>query len=175
MLKTAFQLTDQDAQLTVLKANLFELYRQHLAEQTQPFAGINELLITLEQNNLAWGIVTNKPSYLTQQLLSQLNFGQQAGAIVCADQVANPKPDPEALLVACEKMAITPQQAIYIGDHQRDIKAGNAAGMFTIAACYGYLEDHHQPEQWQADYLVDSVLQLRQLIDQLTMPCESAV
>jgi phosphoglycolate phosphatase len=148
------QLTDDEQQ--TYKTQLIEYYQEHIADQSQLFDGLNDALVHLENNNIPWGIVTNKPAYLTGPLLHQLSLTDRAACIVCGDQVNSPKPHPESIYLACQQLGIQPQQAIYIGDAERDIRAGRLAGLKTIACRYGYIVDLDDIKNWQADLVVDT-------------------
>lgn len=151
----AFQLREGEQGFEPLRLQLLELYQQQLAVETRPFAGIPELLEHIESAGMAWGIVTNKPRIYTEAILSALQLNHRCQAVVCPDDVNHTKPHPEALFLACEKSACTPAQAIYIGDHRRDIEAGRNAGMKTITAAYGYIEPEDSISSWQADYCIN--------------------
>ena len=133
------------------RLRLLELYSEVLGSVARPYPGIIDLLQELEQRNIAWGIATNKPRYLTETLLERLNIKPAAGSVVCSDDVSERKPHPESLFRNCQEMNSLPEQAIFVGDHLRDIEAGRRAGMYTIAANYGYIEPGDDPYRWGAD------------------------
>ena len=108
--------------------------------------------------------MTNKPLKYTAPLLTEIGLDKQSATTVCPDHVANPKPDPEALLLACSQMNINPSDCIYIGDHIRDIQAGKSAGMRTIAAEWGYIEEFENTSHWQADWIVKKSTDLHTLL-----------
>lgn len=144
---------------------LLDLYSQRiLATKATLYPGMDALLQELEQSGIPWGIVTNKPERFSRPLLHSLGFTRRCSTLICPDHVTNSKPHPEPLLLACQQLAIEPSSTIYVGDHPRDIDAGRAAGMFTIAVRYGYLPATPPVEQWQADLIVDNVDQIRQLL-----------
>lgn len=142
---------------------LLSLYMDHLAVDTVLFAGMEPLLQALEQAGIPWGIVTNKPRPYTEPLLSGLSLDQRCGVTVCPDDVAQSKPHPESLLLAARQLDIDPQQALYVGDHERDIIAGRAARMVTIAARYGYVDHPGDVQAWQADHVIDHGSELHAL------------
>ncbi len=144
---------------------LLHAYQQGLGAHTQPFDGIAELLNHLPHHNLAWGIVTNKPAALCEPLL--LAMEMTPDTLVCADQVEAPKPHPAGLLRACRTLGCTTAQALYVGDHRRDIEAAHNAGMGAAAATWGYIHSDDPPEHWGADYLLHSPAELIRL---LTIP-----
>lgn len=142
---------------------LLALYAQRIvATKATLYPGMDALLQHLENSGIPWGIVTNKPERFCRPLLENLGLLARCATLICPDHVTHSKPHPEPLLLACTHLGIEPQQAIYVGDHPRDIDAGRAAGMFTIAVRYGYLPDTPPVEQWQADLIVDSVENIRQ-------------
>ena len=135
-------------------------YAAQIAVDTQLFEGMDDLLTSLEQQGIAWGIVTNKPRHLSEALLSALNLTERCAVLVCPDDVKNTKPDPEPMYLACQKLAVKTEQTIYIGDHLRDIQAGKNANMTTIAVGFGYIVEGEKIEDWQADYSVETVAEL---------------
>lgn len=138
------------------RLRLLELYSGVLGSVAQPYPGIPELLSTLEARGIRWGISTNKPRAYTEPLLDALALTPAASSVVCPDDVTERKPHPEPLYLNCQQLDCTPYQAIYVGDHRRDIEAGRRAGMYTVAALYGYIEAHDDPTTWGADCSVDS-------------------
>jgi N-acetyl-D-muramate 6-phosphate phosphatase len=114
-------------------------YAACLAETTVLFDGVAQMLAALEQRGLPWGIVTNKFSRFTKPVVHALGLAARAGTVVSGDTTTNPKPHPAPLLLAAREMRVAPERCIYVGDDRRDIEAGNAAGMSTIVAEYGYL------------------------------------
>ncbi len=164
LIQLAFELREGEDGFEALKRELLDLYLDNLAEQTTLFPGMAELLGWLEQQQLAWGIVTNKPRLYTDPILAALDLDQRCQAVVCPDDVSHSKPHPEPLLLAARQAGCPPNQAIYIGDHRRDIEAGAAAGMTTIAASYGYIDPTDPAEQWRADHLVEQPQQLLPLL-----------
>lgn len=144
-----------------LRQPFLELYAERLQHDSQLFPDMAALLTEIENSNLRWGIVTNKPTWLTRPLLTALALDQRAGCVVCGDMVARPKPDPEALLLACQQLGCRPPDAVYIGDARRDIEAGRAAGLHTLAAAYGYLAEDDDPVHWQAEAIIQSVNGIR--------------
>ena len=146
------------------RLRLLELYSEVLGSVARPYPGIIELLIELEQRGISWGIATNKPRYLTESLLERLDIKPAPGSVVCSDDVGERKPHPESLFLNCRELQCEPAQAIYVGDHLRDIEAGNRAGMHTIAAVYGYIEPGDDPLRWEASAQAASSNDLQKLI-----------
>jgi 2-phosphoglycolate phosphatase len=133
---------------------LLQAYQKNLGLYATPFPGIEPLLDTLDKRKILWGVVTNKESWQTDPLMERLNLAHRAACIVSGDTTPNPKPHPDPLLYACRKIGISPTECLYIGDAERDIIAGNAAGMTTIAALFGYIEDITQAKTWGAHHAI---------------------
>ena len=146
------------------RLRLLELYGEVLGSSARPYPGIEDLLAELAARGIGWGVSTNKPRAYAAPLLERLALQPPLGSLVCPDDVSERKPHPESLLRNCRELGCEPQQAIYVGDHQRDIEAGLRAGMFTIAALYGYIEADDDPALWGADASVDCSTQLQGLI-----------
>ena len=139
------------------RQELLELYQQELGQSSRLFPGMDALLQQLEGLSIPWGIVTNKPSRFTTPLLATLALDQRCSVVVCADQVQHPKPHPESLIKACELVQARPEHSIYVGDHARDIEAGQRANMQTILALFGYIAEHETPQHWGASFLAKHV------------------
>lgn len=154
------------AELWQYRQQFLDIYEQNICVDTTLFEGMNELLLDLEQRDIAWGIVTNKPRYLTELLLKSLNLTERCTVLVCPEDVSKTKPDPEPMYLACKQLDIAPEQCIYVGDHPRDIDAGRNAQMYTILASYGYLPLDRRDDlvSWQADEIVADVATLHQAI-----------
>lgn len=154
------------AELWQYRQQFLDIYEQNICVDTTLFEGMNELLLDLEQRDIAWGIVTNKPRYLTELLLKSLNLTERCAVLVCPEDVSKTKPDPEPMYLACKQLDIAPEQCIYVGDHPRDIDAGRNAQMYTILASYGYLPLDRRDDlvSWQADEIVADVATLHQAI-----------
>ena len=156
MVSLAFGKDEGDPGFDSLRQRFLDLYLAHLAVETVPFPGIEELLNTLAQNDIAWGVVTNKPAAYTIPLMQAFGHLPAPGAIICPDDVTHRKPHPEPVLLACSHIGCDPAEAVYVGDHARDIDAGRAAGMPTIACSYGYIDADDDAANWNADHLVSA-------------------
>ena len=167
MLCAAFSITAEHPDFAGLRDEFLERYQQQLALHTRPFPGIIELLDWLDAEGLPWGVVTNKMSRFSIPLLAATGLAERCGSLVCPDQVSRGKPHPEPLLKACAEMGVEPIRSVYIGDHLRDIQAGRAAGMRTVAALYGYLPPGDDPQQWNADFTIENAAALRPWLEQL--------
>jgi 2-phosphoglycolate phosphatase len=145
-----------------------ELYHGMMSRHTRSFEGIDALLDTLEVHGIAWGIVTNKPGYLTDDLVKQIGWGERVCAAVSGDTLPVRKPDPAPVLLACERAALAPERCLFVGDDRRDVQAGHAAGLYTVAVQWGYL-DGGDPHSWGADLVVAHPRDLTELL-KLTVP-----
>lgn len=134
---------------------LLEVYHANLCRGTRLFPGMAGVLETLESAGLRWGIVTNKPAWLTDPLLEHMGLHRRSGCNVSGDTLAQRKPHPAPILHACRELAVAPAATLYVGDASRDIDAGRAAGCTTVSALYGYIEAHDNPADWGADYAID--------------------
>lgn len=160
LLAIGFDLSDEDDAFASMRDEYLAIYDQVLTRKPILFDGISELLVTLEANNIPWGVVTNKPRRFTQPLMQSIGLLTRAACVVSGDDAARPKPYPDTLLMACKQAGVNPQQCWYVGDAERDIQAGKAAGMQTVVALYGYLSDTDQPEAWGADQAIQAPLDL---------------
>jgi N-acetyl-D-muramate 6-phosphate phosphatase len=137
------------------RQHLLSVYMDNLTRETTLMSGMESLLEELEQNNILWGVVTNKPARFTDPLMAQLNLDQRASTIVSGDTTEHPKPHPLPLLHACKQLGTEPDECLYLGDAERDIEAGKRAEMGTIACRFGYLAEEDEIEQWGADRIID--------------------
>lgn len=167
LIKIGFDIDDRDPRFQRFRQTILDRYLEHIADESVLFEGLEPLLEQLEHNGQPWGVVTNKPAFLTQPLLEQLNLWERAAVVVSGDTLKQSKPDPAPLLYACEQIDSDPLASIYIGDAERDITAGRAAGMHTITAHYGYIGDNDVPANWGADSEVTHASQLSELINKI--------
>lgn len=166
LIKTGFQLNDDAPALVGLRQRFLELYVAHLADQTCFFPGMEILLESLENQGIQWGVVTNKPAWLTEPLLEAFALTNRSVCNISGDTLSQCKPHPAPLLHACQLANSTPEQCIYVGDAPRDIEAGQRAGMRTLAALYGYIDPNDPPEQWGATGMLEKPLDLLSWIDE---------
>jgi phosphoglycolate phosphatase len=145
-----------------LHAEYLERYARSLCVRSALFPGLGELLDELDQLGCPWGVVTNKPGHLTEPLMQALRLAQRAGCIVSGDTLPQRKPDPAPLLLAARQLGVAPQASVYVGDAARDIEAGRAAGMSTIAAGYGYIVPGDEISGWGANAVVANTRELAQ-------------
>lgn len=151
------------------RQRFLDIYGADIAVDTDLFEGMYPLLEDLESHHIPWGIVTNKPRWLSESLLNALNLTQRCAVLVCPEDVTNTKPDPEPMYLAAQQIDIAPEQCIYVGDHPRDIDAGRRAKMYTILAAYGYLPLQYKDDlsAWHADHIVNNITELHQVLKKL--------
>lgn len=162
VLAKTFPDADADA-IAAHSPRFLTLYADIMASTTQPFAGVDDLLRALETDGTPWGIVTNKAGFLTQPLLQSLGLWTRASVVVAGDTLDQRKPDPAPVQHACARANMTPERSIYVGDDPRDVLAGQAAGLATVAAAWGYL-DGADPLTWGAEAVVESPHALGRLL-----------
>ncbi|MBZ1392752.1 MULTISPECIES: HAD family hydrolase [Psychrobacter] len=169
MLRHNDQLEVSEDELLNFRQQFLDDYEADICVDSCLFDSLDAVLADLESKGVPWGIVTNKPRYLAEKLLNKMQLDERCAALVCPDDVSRSKPDPEPMYMALEKLGIPRGAAgsvLYVGDHIRDIEAGNAAGMPTILAAYGYIppEDQKTLKKWGADYIVETPEQLNKLL-----------
>ncbi len=164
LITLGFSLKEGDHGFDRLKERLLELYLAGLAKETKPFPGISDLISHLHANEIAWGIVTNKQGAYTTPIMDAMAFHPAPLSTICPDHVNQTKPHPEPLIKACAEIGCELHEAIYIGDHARDIEAGKRAGMVTIAAGYGYIPQGDCPSNWKADHTVNHATEIIPLL-----------
>ncbi|MGZ8318757.1 MAG: HAD family hydrolase [Telluria sp.] len=165
MIGAAFGLTPADDGYETLRLEWFDRYQAAMAVHSTLFDGVPELIEGIGAAGMAWGIVTNKPARFTDPLLPQIGLAH-AGCIISGDTTPHPKPHPEPLLEAARRLGIAPEHCWYVGDDLRDVEAGRAAGMVTVACAWGYC-GAVEPQTWGADYLVESPLDLLRALQAL--------
>jgi phosphoglycolate phosphatase len=152
---------DADApRFELLRARFLELYRAALVVDTRLFPGFDEVLSQLEAHHIPWGVVTNKPRWLTEPLLQQLGLFERAGCVLSGDSLPVCKPDPLPLLTAARRLAVAPERCLYLGDALRDMQAARAANMVALAARYGYIGPQENTADWPVTAWIDSPLDL---------------
>ncbi len=164
MLGEAFGMTPDHPDFPVWREEFFVNYESRMTERTTIFEGVPELVHQLLQRNLLWGVVTNKAARFTEPLTRAIPLFETAGAVISGDTTPHPKPHPAPLLEAASRLKLPPEQCIYVGDDERDIIAGLAAGMGTVAATYGYLGATTDPGEWGAHAAIKSPSELLQLL-----------
>ena len=164
MVQTALELSATDPQFETWRQQFLTLYEAELGQYSAPYPGLVELIAELHGAGVSWGVVTNKLERFAAPLMKRMPFDPPAGAVITPDHVAQPKPDPEAILLACKHLGASPKHSLFIGDHLRDIEAGKSAGCYTIAAAYGYLAAEESASLWGADAVALSSKHLADLI-----------
>ena len=154
LLRLGFGLTGDEPEYAAVRERFLGHYQRDLARHTQLFPGMAELLAAIEANGMNWGVVTNKPAWLTDPLLAALEVTERAATVVSGDTLAVNKPDPAPMLHACREAGSEPAQCLYLGDAERDVQAGRNAGMRTLVALFGYIGEDDDPGAWGADGLV---------------------
>ncbi len=160
LLRLGFDVGPGHISYDFLRQRLLEIYNAHLTYKTRLFPGMAALLQALEDRRIPWGVITNKPGWLTEPLMEGLGLAQRAACIVSGDSTPNTKPHPGPMLHACRQTGLEGEQCLYVGDARRDIEAGNSAGMKTLVALFGYIGADDAPETWQADGLVERPLDI---------------
>lgn len=153
MLGVGFGLAPGHADYAALRDEFLDHYGKDVCRQTRLFPGMAEAVTAIEARGLQWGIVTNKAERFARPLIALLGYGARAACVIGGDTTGRTKPDPEPLLCACRTIGASPETCIYVGDDERDIVAGRAAGMRTVAVEYGYLNGS-APVTWGADAVI---------------------
>ncbi|MEX2164848.1 MAG: HAD-IA family hydrolase [Sulfuricaulis sp.] len=156
LIKLGLGVAPGEAEFDRLRERFLAVYADNLCRHTRPFDGIGPLLVSLHAAGIAWGIVTNKPAFLTEPLIASLDLKPAPVCIVSGDTTNNRKPHPEPMLHAAAAAGARPEQCLYVGDAERDIQAGKLAGMKTLVALFGYISRSETPDRWGADGMVNS-------------------
>ena len=155
---------EKEEEIEFHRQELLEIYESCCLDKTIPFDGITELLDEINNADLKWGIVTNKPKKFAKRIVNHFFIPYKPHCLICPEDTGERKPSPKGLLKACEVTGRLPNSSVYIGDHLIDIKAGKRANMITIAAAYGYIP-HGQPcSEWEADFIAESPQQIKDFI-----------
>jgi len=165
MVLSAFDVDPLSDEFELLRLEFLERYQQHCAVESQLYEGMEELLTEIEQADLIWGVVTNKPVRFAEPIMQQLGLASRSAVLVCPDHVSKSKPDPEPMLLACSQLDLDPATVLFVGDDLRDIESGRAAGSLTAAVRYGYIHPDDDPDTWGADVVVSHPLELRRFIE----------
>ena len=171
MVAANFAMSPDAEGFEALRLEFLERYQDHCAVLTRPFDGIEALLADIEQAKLIWGVATNKPVRYAEPIMQQLGLASRSAVLVCPDHVSRSKPDPEMILLACAKIGVEPAATLFVGDDERDIEAGRAAGCKTAAVTYGYIHPQDNPRNWGADVVVDHPRELRDVLERALCSC----
>ena len=160
LIKLGFNIEPDSAKFPALRDALLAHYSANICTHTTLFPGMAELIDTLEQRGLPWGIVTNKPHRFTLPLMQALGYDKRAACLVSGDTCAHAKPHPEPMLYAARTIGVAPQSCLYLGDDKRDMDAGRAAGMKSLIALFGYIDPKADLKAWQANDSISAPLDL---------------
>ena len=155
---------NDEAAVDAVLPRFLELYVATGMVNTHAFAGVDTLLGELEARGVRWGVVSNKAAALVALVMVKLGYDGRAAAVVGGDTLPQRKPDPAPVLHACAMAKVAPAQCVYVGDDPRDVLAGRAAGLYTVAAAWGYL-DGADPRDWQPDAISATPGELATLLD----------
>ena len=164
MVGRAFEVAPPAPEFAPLRDEFLQRYEARMTQDTRVFAELLPLLDALDAQALPWGIVTNKAARFSEPLVRALGLSARAGTLVCGDTTPHAKPHPEPLLEAARRMRVEAAACVYVGDDLRDVQAGKAAGMLTVAVGWGYLGLGESIEAWGADHIVQNPQQLLQLL-----------
>lgn len=169
MIRHILGIEETHPQFAALREQFLDIYEQNIANSTQLFPHVEAVLRYLDEKNIPWGIVTNKLTRHTSELLKRLELKHKPLCVICGDSLSTYKPDPQPILHACKLLHRDPSECIYVGDALTDVTASKAAGTKSLVALYGYIGSHEDPFSWQADgYLKDASELLNWLPEQVT-------
>ena len=164
MLQVAFGMSDAHPDYEAYKNEFLDNYQHAMTVKTTVFDGVNDMLSSLQQQGILWGVVTNKHQRFTIPLSHQMALFKTAGAVVSGDTTPHAKPHPAPLFEGARLLGLPPQDCWYVGDDERDIVAGKAAGMVTVAANYGYLGEEADVLSWGADFVIHQPVELADVL-----------
>lgn len=164
LIRLGFPEVTNKAERKSLQQEFLQTYADTICAKTTLFDEMQELLEYIEQQKIPWGIVTNKPAWLSEPLIEKFDLKHRAACLVSGDTLPKRKPHPDPLLHACKLINLLPNHCIYLGDDPRDVYAGNAAGMYTCIANYGYIEPDIDTDQWGADFTIQSPFEITKYI-----------
>lgn len=164
MVRVAMNAMPDDDGYLALRDEFLERYQSRMTRETVVFDDVNRLLDQLDEAAMPWGIVTNKATRYAEPVVRGVGLLTRAATLVCGDTMPHSKPHPAPLLEAARRMNVDPVRCVYVGDDLRDVQAGRAAGMATVAVRWGYLGEGSAVNDWGADHVVDSVEELARLL-----------
>ncbi len=156
LIRLGFGITPEQEGFEARRRHLLRIYQQNICRRTRLFPGMAEVLEILARHRIPWGIVTNKPGWLTEPLIRRLSLPAPPGCVVSGDTCPERKPHPMPLLHAARRLGVDPRHCLYVGDAERDMVAGRAAGMATVCALFGYLAAEDNPTDWPVDHLIET-------------------
>lgn len=151
-------------EFATLRRDFLAEYELHFTDETVLFGGVNELLLKLAEQNIVWGIITNKPHVFTDRLLPKLECSVKPSVVVSGDTTSAPKPSTIPMFYACRQIGVAPENCMYVGDAERDMQAGRQAGMITVLANWGYISATDDTASWPADYVIEKPEQILKLL-----------
>ncbi|NOX09626.1 MAG: HAD-IA family hydrolase [Gammaproteobacteria bacterium] len=160
LIRGGLDMNETDPEFEPCRQRLLDIYQDNLINKTRLFQDMDKVLNALENAQIKWGVVTNKPARFTLPIMRGLQLDSRASSIVCGDTLNRNKPHPDPILLACQQSDSTHTECVYIGDAQRDIEAGRNANMPTLVALFGYLDKDDQPDTWQADGMLNTPLDI---------------
>lgn len=160
LLDLGFGVSGDDDIMPALRERLLAIYEDNISRESMLFDGMEEVITALEKANITWGIITNKPAFLTDPLVKALKLTDRAGCVVSGDTTPHSKPHAAPMFHACDVINLPAERCIYVGDNIRDIEAGKNANMQTVAARYGYLMEGENADDWHADHAIDHPLDI---------------
>lgn len=165
MVLSAFDVDPLSEAFETLRLEFLDRYQDHCAIESHLYEGMEQLLFEIEQADLIWGVVTNKPVRFAKPIMERLGLAGRSAVLVCPDHVSKSKPDPEPMLLACSLLNLDPSTVLFVGDDLRDIESGRSAGTKTAAVRYGYIHPDDNPDLWGADMVFNHPLELRAVLD----------
>jgi N-acetyl-D-muramate 6-phosphate phosphatase len=168
LLGLGFGISPQDADFAEKREEYLNIYDEVFTRSPKLLDGIAELLQAIENKDLKWGVVTNKPRRFTNRLIESMGLHLRPACIVSGDDAPQPKPSPATLLLACSQIGVKPEHCIYLGDAERDVQAAKAAGMQAVVALFGYIDVTDKPAEWGADALIKTPNDLLKVLDNAT-------
>ncbi len=167
LIRLAFNGRGSGAEMEELRQEFLEAYTERVCVNSRLFNGLEGILTKLDEDKIPWGIVTNKPHAMTEPLLEALGLIHRPGCVVSGDRLPEKKPHPAPLRLGAQELGVSVEHCVYVGDSPRDIDAGRAAGMATVAAAYGYIRAHDDPHGWGASVVIRHPTELLAALDQL--------
>ena len=162
MISFAFNIDEHHPEFKYIQDEFLSTYYANCTQKTAFFPGMESVIDSLDAKKIPWGVVTNKPTWLTKRIAQHFEFDKRAVCVISGDTLLESKPHPAPLHLACQHANVNPAQAVYIGDNETDIIAAKAAGMKSIAVTFGYHPPHTDFSAWQADFIVHSGHELAQ-------------
>ncbi|MEX0382865.1 HAD-IA family hydrolase [Spiribacter sp. 1M153] len=175
MIARGFNRHPGDAGFDALRERFLAIYAESVSRRTRPYAGMEATLQALEAAAIPWGIVTNKPGWLTTPLLADLGYAGRPACVVTGDDLARRKPHPYQITEAARQLDLPASACLVVGDTERDIRAGHQAGALTVVALYGYLSGDDHVEHWGADGLIGQPAELLRWVADPAAPHRQAI